>query len=141
MNLKTVLAFAVTILFFSSGCLDSLDNSLSGGFWGDDCSVDESDCPPSPAPDFDLVDQNGNEVNLTQFEGKIVVVTFVYTHCPDVCPAITYQMKRLADQLGDDYGESVVFLSITVDPERDTPERLASFSSGYNASWQFLTVD
>ena len=96
MNLKALLAFAVTTLFFSSGCLDSLDNSLSGGFWGDDCSADESDCPPSPAPDFDLVDQNGNSVNLTQFEGKIVVMTFVYTHCPDVCPAITYQMKKLA---------------------------------------------
>ena len=75
MNLKALLAFAVTTLFFSSGCLDSLDNSLSGGFWGDDCSADESDCPPSPAPDFDLVDQNGNSVNLTQFEGKIVVMT------------------------------------------------------------------
>ena len=49
--------------------------------------------------------------------------------------------KKLAEELGDDYGESVVFLSVTVDPERDTQERLATFSTNYNASWQFLTVN
>ena len=141
MNSKGILAFALVLMFSSSGCLDSLDDSLSGGFWGDDCSVESSDCPSNPAPDFDLVNQNGEVVNLTQFEGKIVVMTFIYTHCPDVCPAITYQMKKLAEELGDDYEESVVFLSVTVDPARDTPERLASFASAYNASWSFLTID
>ncbi len=135
------LTIIVTLLFLSSGCLDSLDDSLSGGFWGDDCSKDTSDCPENPAPAFVLIDQHGETVNLSQFEGKIVVMTFVYTHCPDVCPAITYQMKKLAEELGDDYEESVVFLSVTVDPARDTPERLATFSEGYNASWQFLTVN
>ena len=59
---------------------------------------------------------------MSQFEDKIIVMTFVYTHCPDVCPALTYQMKKLAEELGDDYGESVVFLSDTVDPARDTPK-------------------
>ena len=131
------LTIIVTLLFLSSGCLDSLDDSLSGGFWGDDCSKDTSDCPENPAPAFVLIDQHGETVNLSQFEGKVVVMTFVYTHCPDVCPAITYQMKKLAEELGDDYEESVVFLSVTVDPARDTPERLATFSEGYNASWQF----
>jgi len=141
MKFQSQLAVLTIMLFFSSGCLDSLENSMSGGFWGDDCSEDQSDCPDNPAPAFILIDQHGETVNLSQFEGKIVVMTFVYTHCPDVCPALTYQMKKLADELGDDYGESVVFLSVTVDPARDTPERLASFSAAYNASWQFLTVN
>ena len=140
MKFQRHLAVVVTIIFLSSGCLDSLDSN-SSGFWGDDCNETLSDCPDNPAPPFVLLDQNGNTVNLTQFEGKIIVMTFVYTHCPDVCPAITYQMKKLAEELGDDYEESVVFLSVTVDPERDTQERLATFSSNYNASWQFLTVD
>ncbi len=141
MYFKSQLVVIVTFLFLSTGCLDSLDDSMSGGFWGDDCSEEVSDCPENPAPAFVLIDQHGETVNLSQFEGKIVVMTFVYTHCPDVCPALTYQMKKLADELGDDYGESVVFLSVTVDPPRDTPERLATFSEGYNASWQFLTVN
>ncbi len=141
MKFQRHLTLIVTILFLSSGCLDSLDDSKSGGFWGGDCSEESSDCPDNPAPAFVLIDQHGETVNLSQFEGKIVVMTFVYTHCPDVCPAITYQMKKLAEELGDDYGESVVFLSVTVDPARDTPERLDSFSRAYNASWQFLTVN
>jgi len=140
MKFQAHLAVIVTILFLFSGCLDSLGPRPSG-FWGDDCDEELSDCPDNPAPAFVLLDQHGDTVNLTQFEGKIVVMTFVYTHCPDVCPAITYQMKKLAEELGDDYGESVVFLSVTVDPDRDTQERLATFSTSYNASWQFLTVN
>lgn len=140
MEYQFSLTVLITTLFFMSGCLDSLDNSDSG-FWGDDCEDEKSDCPENPAPAFVLINQNSEVVNLSQFEGKVVVMTFLFTHCPDVCPALTYQMKRLSEELGDDYEESVVFLSVTVDPERDTPERLASFSSGSNASWDFLTVN
>jgi len=62
-----------------------------------------------------------------------------YTHCPDVCPAVTYELTKLQEALGDDYGTSVEILSITVDPERDTVERLANWSAGRNASWPHLT--
>ena len=110
---KAVLTFVITILFAFTGCLDNLNGSDPNDFWGDDCSDDSSDCPENPAPAFILVDQNNTVVNLSQFEGKIVVMTFVFTNCPDVCPAVTYQMKRLSEELGDAYGESVVFLSIT----------------------------
>ena len=115
----------------TTGCLDALTNSSnSGKFWGEDCEdVSEEICPSGEAPDFSLVDQNGDEVNLTQYEGKIVVVSFLYTSCPDICPALTYQLRKLSEELGEDYGESVEFISITVDPVRDTPERLASFSA------------
>ena len=116
MKYQFSLTVLVTTLFLMSGCLDSLDNSDSG-FWGDDCEDEKSDCPETPAPAFVLINQNNEVVNLSQFEGKVVVMTFLFTHCPDVCPALTYQMKRLAEELGDDYEESVVFLSVTVDPE------------------------
>ena len=86
-----------------SGCLDSLTNSNSDDFWGENCADDESGCPENPAPAFVLINQNNEVVNLSQFEGKVVVMTFLFTHCPDVCPALTYQMKRLAEELGDDY--------------------------------------
>ena len=81
MSYRATLSIIVTILFLSSGCLDSLENEISsGGFWGDDCQDDLSDCPASPAPDFDLVDQYGEPVNMSQFDDKIIVMTFVYTH-------------------------------------------------------------
>ena len=114
MKYQIPLTLLLTALFLMSGCLDSLDNSNSSDFWGNDCAEDESDCPENPAPAFVLINQNNEVVNLSQFEGKVVVMTFLYTNCPEICPAITYQMKRLAEELGDDYEESVVFLSVTV---------------------------
>ena len=141
MNPRVPFVFALCLFLLTTGCLDALTNSSnSGKFWGEDCEeVSEEICPSGEAPDFSLVDQNGNEVNLTQYEGKIVVVSFLYTSCPDICPALTYQLRKLSEELGEDYGESVEFISITVDPVRDTPERLASFSENNNADWKFLT--
>jgi cytochrome oxidase Cu insertion factor (SCO1/SenC/PrrC family) len=141
MDNRSSLTIIIAVLFVLTGCLDNLTGSDPNDFWGDDCSDEASDCPESPAPNFILIDQNNTAVNLSQFEDKIIVITFVYTNCPDICPAITYQMKKLAEELGDDYGESVVFLSVTVDPKRDTPERLATFASNSNANWQFLTIN
>jgi cytochrome oxidase Cu insertion factor (SCO1/SenC/PrrC family) len=141
MNRKGLFSLLLSLLFVSSGCLESLEQD-NAGFWGDDCEeVADEICKSGPAPDFELVDQFGQPVNMSQFDGKIVLITFVYTHCPDVCPAVTYQMKKLSEELGEDYNESVVFLSVTVDPERDTPERLAYFAESKDASWQFLTSD
>ena len=141
MTNKGVLTFLITVLFAFTGCLDNLTSSDPNDFWGDDCLDESSDCPENPVPNFILVDQNNTAVNLSQYEGKIIVLTFVYTNCPDICPAVTYQMKKLAEELGDAYEESVVFLSVTVDPKRDTPEELAIFASNYDAYWQFLTVN
>ena len=141
MRFHYLTAFFLGTMLLSTGCLDSLTNSEgTGKFWGDDCNeVSDDICPPGKAPDFSLVDQYGNVVNLTDYEDKILVVSFIYTSCPDICPAFTYQLKKLSEELGEDYGESVEFLSITVDPERDTPEKLASFASNSNADWKFLT--
>ena len=140
MTNRGLLTLLLSTFFVTSGCLDGLNQQDDKNFWGEDCEeVVDAKCIAGPAPDFALVDQFNNPVNMSHFEGKVVVITFIYTNCPDVCPAVTYQMKKLSEELGDDYNESVVFLSVTVDPERDTPERLASFASNYDASWQFLT--
>ena len=142
MDMKGFFALFLSLLFVSSGCLDSLEQQDETGFWGEDCGeVSDEICKEGSAPDFELVDQFGQPVNMSQFEGKIVLITFIFTHCPDICPAITYQMNKLAEELGDDYNESVVFLSVTVDPDRDTPERLSHFAESNNAEWQFLTSD
>ena len=141
MKSRATIVFALSFFLFTTGCLDALRNSSdSNEFWGEDCKdLSEEICPSGKAPDFSLIDQDGNPVNLTLYENKIVVVSFLYTNCPDICPALTYQLRKLSEELEEDYGESVEFITITVDPERDTPERLSSFAVNNNADWRFLT--
>lgn len=77
-------------------------------------------------PDFQLVDQAGQLFSLAQARGKVVVLGLIYTHCPDICPLITYRMQSIKDQLvrrGID--SEVLFLTVTFDPERDTPRYFA----------------
>jgi protein SCO1 len=94
------------------------------------------------APDFALTSQDGLEVTLGSFRGKVVAVAFIYTWCPDVCPMLTDKMARVQDALGSDFGAKIAFLSITVDPERDTPAALKDYAAAFDANlagWSFLT--
>jgi protein SCO1 len=94
------------------------------------------------APDFALISQDGAEVTLAALRGKVVAVTFVYTSCPDVCPMLTDKMARVQDELGSDFGSKIAFVSITTDPERDTPEVLKGYAQAFEANlagWSFLT--
>src|SRR5262245_63814707 len=75
-----------------------------------------------PAPAFSLTAQDGRRLSLNELHGKVVVVTFIYTSCADACPLLTAKMAALQDDLGNEFGPKIFFLSITVDPERDTPE-------------------
>ncbi len=95
--------------------------------------------PPVDAPDFTLTDQDGNDVSLSDFDGKVVIVAFTYTSCTDVCPIIEANMNYMAGELGDSYGEDVVYLSITIDPLRDTPEVLAQYVADNGYNWPHLT--
>lgn len=81
---------------------------------------------PRPAPDFVLPDANGNEFRLSDQEGKVVLLFFGYTHCPDACPMTMRVYEQLAGKLAADRDKArLVF--VTVDPERDTPERVAEY--------------
>jgi protein SCO1/2 len=94
------------------------------------------------APDFALTSQDGAEVTLEALRGKVVAVTFIYTSCPDVCPMLTDKMARVQDALGPDFGTEIAFVSISVDPEHDTPEVLKEYAEALDADlagWTFLT--
>jgi len=94
------------------------------------------------APEFALTSQDGAEVTLESLRGKVVAVTFIYTWCPDVCPMLTDKMARVQDALGPDFGTKIAFVSITADPERDTPEVLKQYAAAFDADfagWSFLT--
>lgn len=83
------------------------------------------------APDFTLTDQNGTTVSLSSSRGKAVALSFIFTTCPDICPLIAAQMRAAYDLLPEDVRDTVAFLGVTVDPERDTPEALQSFGARY----------
>jgi len=92
--------------------------------------------------DTKLVDQNGNKVVLTSFQGKPLVVDFIYTSCPGPCLMETAKLANVALRLGNDMGSKVTILSITVDPEHDGPKQLLDYSRQQGADakgWYFLT--
>src|SRR5580704_12206380 len=96
----------------------------------------------APAPKFMLTSQDGAQVALTDLRGKVVAVTFIYTLCTNTCPVLTPTMSFIQDQLGADFGTKIAFISITVDPERDTPEVLKEYAQAFGANlagWAFLT--
>jgi len=74
--------------------------------------------------------------------GKIVALTFIYTGCPDICPLLTQKMVQIQDELEPVFGTKVAFVSISLDPEHDTPEVLKDYAQFWGAKpegWSFLT--
>jgi protein SCO1/2 len=95
-----------------------------------------------PAPQFTLTSQDDKPVALADYRGKIVALAFIYTGCPDICPMLTQKMVDVQDTLGADFGGKIAFVSITLDPERDTPEVLKDYAQFWGArpeGWAFLT--
>ena len=95
-----------------------------------------------PATPFELTNQFGRDVALSDYAGRVTVLTFLYTNCPDVCPIVTAQLRDALELLGDDAGE-VAFAAVSVDPRRDTVAEALAFSEKWRMtdSWDFLVAD
>lgn len=87
--------------------------------------------------EFTLTSADG-EVRLSDIRGKLVVMYFGYTNCPDYCPATLSKLAKVRERLGED-GDDIQVMMITVDPERDDPERLARFTEAFDPSFVGLT--
>jgi protein SCO1 len=110
-------------------------------------------CQPEPelptywsAPAFDLIDQSGTTFGNEDIAGRVVLVDFIYTNCADICPVLTATLRAVQDRLEADglSPSRVLLVSITVDPERDTPEVLQEYARRVDArtdGWKFLTGD
>jgi len=95
-----------------------------------------------PAPDFALTDQDGRPVSLASLRGHVVLLDFVYTHCPGPCPILTGTHVAVQRALPPELAEKVRFVSISLDPARDTPEALRAYATARGADlarWSFLT--
>jgi len=97
-----------------------------------------------PVPDFTLTDQTGRRISLSQFKGKVVAAAFVYTSCPlpNYCFRLSNNLGQLQKRFAGRLGRDLILLSITIDPDRDTPAVLAKYAATWkadSASWHFLT--
>lgn len=93
-----------------------------------------------PAPDFTLTDQLGRPVAMSGLRGNVVVLTFLYTSCPDVCPLTAQKLKQTLERLGPDAGH-VVAVAVSVDPARDDQAAAAAFSRLHgmpSEQWHYL---
>ena len=97
---------------------------------------------PDPAPQFELVNQFDHPVSLDDFADRVVVLTFLYTNCPDVCPIVTTQLRDAQDSLGAD-AEDVAFVAVSTDPERDTVSAAHEYLAkwGLVDRWDYLVGD
>lgn len=93
---------------------------------------------PQPAPDFELTRSDGGSLRLSEQRGRVVLLFFGFTTCPDVCPATLGDAKRILEELGEE-AQDVEYLFVTVDPERDTPEVLESYVSIFSPAIVGLT--
>jgi protein SCO1/2 len=94
------------------------------------------------APALRLTTQDSTRLALGDLRGKVVLLTFLSTSCTDTCPLLTGKMAGIQEKLGPDFGARVQFLSITVDPERDTPDVMREYGQRFRADpagWSFLT--
>lgn len=96
----------------------------------------------TPAPNFTLTDQNGKPFHFRPASGKLVLVNFIYTTCPDVCPLFTAKLAAIQRSLEKEQRDNYLLLSITTDPARDTAAKMKEYAAAFKPDsrrWHFLT--
>jgi len=96
-------------------------SAKSASFLGNELS------PPKAAPSLSLRNYLGERVNIAQYRGKALLVTFLYTHCPDVCPLITANLRVAQNLMGAKTAAKTQIVAVSVDPRGDTPQTVAAF--------------
>ncbi len=110
----------------------SSNSALPSGLQG-------TDLGKQSAPNFQLTDQSGQQVSLTQFKGKPVVLTFLFTHCPDVCPLTAERLHSTVLKMGNN-AKNVAILAVSTDPQGDDQTAALQFTHDHNMQdyWHFL---
>ncbi|HZU68451.1 MAG TPA: SCO family protein [Ktedonobacteraceae bacterium] len=135
MALLVVLIVALLSLRNTTGGSGSSSSTTSNAL-----GLQGIDLGGSPAPGFQLTDQFGHTVSLAQFKGEPVIVTFMYTHCPTVCPLIAEKLHTAMQSLGSN-AQKVAILVVSVDPKGDTQASALTFSEQHQMTdyWHYLT--
>ena len=126
------LALLVVVIVAILGVRNSANSASQSGLQG-------TDLGSAPTQDFRLTDQFGKQVSLSDFKGKPVVLTFLYTHCPDVCPLTAEKLHTVMQNLGSN-AKNVAVLAVSLDPKGDTPASVLNFSQVHRMLnyWHYL---
>ena len=135
----SAISLAILMLMTTTlaGCISNEDEVLDL-FHGDDLPSDD---PEYAVNEFSLIKPDGNLTNLSDYEGQVLIVSFIYSRCPDVCPIVSSNLRWLSQVLADDYETNFSIISVTVDPWWDTQNVLGEYAEQRNLSWPHLTGD
>ena len=135
----SAISLAILMLMTTTlaGCISNEDEVLDL-FNGDDLPSDD---PEYAVNEFSLIKPDGNLTNLSDYEGQVLIVSFIYSRCPDVCPIVSSNLRWLSQELADDYETNFSIISVTVDPWWDTQNVLGEYADQRNLSWPHLTGD
>ncbi len=126
--MRAVLLAVVVILTLSATTVGTAPAGFRGG------ALD----PPRPAPEIALRTHEGTDFRLSRYRGDVVAITFGYTFCPDVCPTTLAELAQVRARLGP-AGVRLRVVFVTVDPERDGPERLRAYVHAFDRTFTGLT--
>ncbi len=126
---KVLLAILLSSIILIAGCLGGDEPYLFNG----------EEPHGGKAASFTLIDQHGEEWSLSQAEGNVTIVSFIFTRCPDICITSSLSIKYVLGELTDEERDSVQLVSVTVDPWYDTPEKMASFADSRTTGWPHVT--
>jgi len=140
----SVIVMALLVVVFVI-FLQDIEQRFSGSFAANGQNTNQAglqgtNLGNTPAPDFRLIDQFGAPISLSQFKGKPVVLTFLYTHCKDLCPLTAEKLHVVMQNLGGD-AQKVAVLAVSIDPKGDTTAAALAFSKAHRMEgyWHFLT--
>jgi protein SCO1/2 len=134
-------SFLVAVLLVA-GCgsgsdADSGATASATATAGDDGWAGAALGDPQSVPDFTLTDQDGKRVRFADLRGKVVLLTFLYTHCPDICPLIAENLNAAVRELSPAQRNDVRVLAVSVDPKRDTPAKVRGYVKVHRLLPQF----
>ena len=125
MKKSTCAFFFIFSILTLAGCTSLLPQEFRGAAYAD----------PAPPPNFTLASTDGGDFTLSEQSGKVVLLYFGYTYCPDICPATLGTIKTALNRLSEEERQDVSVLFVTIDPERDTLERLGKYLDSFNAGF------
>jgi len=131
-TLAILVVVVVTLIQNNKGLFSGAASAGSSALQG-------TDLGSTTAPNFTLTDQNGKQVSLSQFKGHPVVLTFLYTHCPDQCPLTAEHLHSSMLTLGSD-ASKIGVIAVSTDPKGDTQEAVQKFTLQHNMQgyWHYL---
>ena len=132
--MRQIMALVMVLCLMLPGCTAPVEDEIDI-FYGQDLPLDD---PEYDLEDFSLMNFDGNMTNLSDYEGQVLIVSFVYSRCPDVCPIVSANLRWVAEQLPDDYGTNFSIIAITVDPWWDTSSVLADYAMRQAIDWPHL---